>query len=115
MYILNAIVTINPSRPEGKKCQVLLDQLEKQFLEHLASFLFESTSGISYYHPDEECEVHGVYYAVKEIHLRRECRKFRSIVCLSQIIRSVADLLDRVNGISYKCQILDPDVFQDET
>lgn len=114
MYVLNAIVTINPSLPDNKRTLEFLELLEKKFLEHLSSFLFESKSDTSYYHPDEESEMQGVYYAVREIHLKRRCHKFRSIVCLSQIIRSVADLLDGVNGITYKCLILDPEICEME-
>lgn len=114
MYKLNAIVTIDPLRPDNHNTKKLLEVLEKRFLEHLASFLFESKSSIFLYHPDEESEMNGIHYAAKEIHLTRLCHKFRSIVCLSQIVRSVADLLDGVNDISYKCLILDPEFCEDE-
>ena len=112
MYKLNAIVTIDPKHVESPKTQDYLSNLEKHFLSLLAPFQVESKNSLFYYHPDEEAEMNGIYFAAKEIRLSRLCHRFRSVVCLSQIIRSVADMLDGLDHISYKCAILDPEIYE---
>lgn len=114
MYKLNAIVTIDPKCVDSKKNQNYLLDLEKEFLSFLTPFQYESKIEHSYYHSDEEAEMHGIYFVVKEIRLSRLCHKFRSVVCLSQIIHSVVDMLDGLNNVSYKCQILDPEICEPE-
>ena len=110
MYILRAVITINPKSQEDPRCNALLDQYQKKILYFLAPFHSNVHSDTTYYHPDEESEFCDIHFVARVIHLSRECKRFQLVLSLAQIIQAVTHMLNASNGVSLSCLILDPEI-----
>lgn len=74
----------------------------------LSSLGVTESSDFYYYHPDEEAEVRGIDYVALNVSLTFQCKKFRSLVYVAQIIQSLTALYDGTSGVAYQCNIHDP-------
>ena len=74
----------------------------------LSSLGVTENSDFYYYHPDEEAEMTGTDFLALNVSLTFQCKKFRSLVYVAQIIQSLTALFDGTSGVAYQCNIHDP-------
>ena len=110
MYRFKATITIRQGRAASKKSEESLRcYADVQLLSVLNPLRISCKQSFSYYHPDEEAEVRGIDYVELILHLQRDCKRFRSVVSLSQLVRALSDLFDGTAGTQVRCLIEEPE------
>ena len=108
-YLFKATVTVRQERVASEKSeQALRNFAEQNFLQVLNPLLISSKQSFSYYHPDEEAEMKAIDYVELHISLQRPCKRFRSVVALSQLVLALSNLLDGTAGTEVQCSLDDP-------
>lgn len=108
-YIFKALITIHLESFSTKKNeQILQSFFEGHFLPCLKHLQIQYKQEFSYYYPDEEAEIKGLENVKLNIYLKRECKRYRSVFALSQLILALRDLFDRAGDIQIQCFLGDP-------
>lgn len=112
-YLFKATVTVRQQRVTSQKSEQALQEFaEQNFLSVLnpllISSLISSKQSFSYYHPDEEAEMKAIDYVELHISLQRPCKRFRSVVALSQLVLALSNLFDGTAGTEVQCSLDDP-------
>ena len=111
MYRFKAIITVRQGRVATEKSEEALRSYAEGLLLSVTNPLHISCKqSFSYYHPDEEAEMRGIDYVELRLHLWRDCKRFRSVVSLSQLVRALSDLYDGTADTQVLCQIEEPDI-----
>ena len=111
MYRFKAIITVRQGRVASEKSEEALRNYAERLLLSVSNPLHISCKqSFAYYHTDEEAEMRGIDYVELHLHLWRDCKRFRSVVSLSQLIRALSDLYDGTADTQVLCQIEEPDV-----
>ena len=74
----------------------------------LSSLGATESSDFYYYHPDEENEMTDTEFLAMNVLLTFQCKRFRSLVHVAQIVQSLTALFDGTFGVAYQCTIEDP-------
>ena len=108
-YLFKATVTVRQQRVASQKSEQALQEFaEQNFLSVLNPLLISSKQSFSYYHPDEEAEIKAIDYVELHISLQRPCKRFRSVVALSQLVLALSNLFDGTAGTEVQCSLDDP-------
>jgi|GEM_PF-3595550 hypothetical protein len=108
-YLFKATVTVRQQRVASQKSEQALQEFaEQNFLSVLNPLLISSKQSFSYYHPDEEAEMKAIDYVELHISLQRPCKRFRSVVALSQLVLALSNLFDGTAGTEVQCSLDDP-------
>lgn len=108
-YLFKATITVRQQRVASEKSEQALQEFaEQDFLPVLNPLLISSKQSFSYYHPDEEAEMKAIDYVELHISLQRPCKRFRSVVALSQLVLALSNLLDGTAGTEVQCSLDDP-------
>lgn len=108
-YLFKATITVRQQRVASEKSEQALQEFSEQdFLPVLNPLLISSKQSFSYYHPDEEAEMKAIDYVELHISLQRPCKRFRSVVALSQLVLALSNLLDGTAGTEVQCSLDDP-------
>lgn len=108
-YLFKATVTVRQQRVASQKSEQALQEFaEQNFLSVLNPLLISSKQSFSYYHPDEEAEMKAIDYVELHISLQRPCKRFRSVVALSQLVLDLSNLFDGTAGTEVQCSLDDP-------
>lgn len=97
MTTLNLTIKIHSGRVDGDKARKILHNLTDLFLAQcLPGFLLPEhwSRELFFYHPDEESEAYGIYYAGIELHLQRTCKSAHRAVLMAQTIQSISLIFD---------------------
>ena len=108
-YLFKATVTIRQGRQATTRSETDLVQFSEQCIEaHLTPLALSCSHNLSYYYPDEDAEMNGVDHVELNLRIERECKRFRSVVDYSQIVRALCDLFDGVGGMHISCILEEP-------
>ncbi|MBR4276548.1 MAG: hypothetical protein IKQ32_06240 [Prevotella sp.] len=109
MYRFKAIITVRQGRIASEKSEeALRSYAEHLLLSVLNPLRISCKQSFAYYHPDEEAEMRGIDYVELNLHIWRDCKRFRSVVSLSQLVRALSDIFDGTADTQVLCQIEEP-------
>lgn len=108
-YLFRATVTIRQERQATTRTETDLVQFSEQCIEaHLTPLALSCDHRLSYYYPDEKAEMNGIHYVELNLHIEHECKRFRSVVDYSQIVRALCDLVDGIDEMHVFCILEEP-------
>lgn len=111
MYRFKATITVRQGRVATDESEQALQNYAKDnLLPVLLHPRMECRQSFAYYHPDEESEMKGIDYVELNIRILRDCKRFRSVLSLSQLVRALSDLFDDTADTQVLCQIHDPEI-----
>ena len=111
MYRFKATITIRQGHMASEKSeQALQNYIKDNLLPVFLHLRMECSHSFAYYHPDEEAEMSSIDYVELNLQLRRDCKRFRSVLSLSQLVHALSDLFDDIAGTQVLCEIQDPEI-----
>lgn len=112
MFLLEISIIIDPHRTEGKITDSICNDIAQIIIDVLLPLGFECKRNTHWYHPDEECEMRGIYFQALGIQAGIVVDEFRQLPPLVQIAQALSSLYDKpdVTGHSMEPKINHGDI-----
>lgn len=111
MFLLEMSITIDPHCTEGKNADNICNEYAQKIVDVLLPLGFECKRNTHWYHPDEECEMRGIYFQALDVQAGIVTDEFRKLPSLAQLVQALASLYDDPAGVSCSSRILRAEPF----
>ncbi|MCG0325446.1 hypothetical protein L4X33_15255 [Phocaeicola vulgatus] len=111
MFLLEISIIIDPHRTEGKITDSICNDIAQKIIDVLLPLGFECKRNTHWYHPDEECEMRGIYFQALGIQAGIVVDEFRQLPPLVQITQALSSLYDKPGDLSCSSRILRAEPF----